>query len=187
MARAVQAVRRAALLRPRSVEVAVRVARFWSRQGLIAEAEAALRKSVAATLPAGDEPGDQRVEEMLKLLETQRGKLRGEAGGLGQAQLQLAVATWGEAREPLETLLGQARRQADAARADRTARLLLARDPDSVAALRHLAERTRSPALIVPHLHYVARLARIDRAQPHWRAELERLQRALVGESPNDE
>ncbi len=173
--RAVEAVGRASRLGPGDALVAVRVAEFWFRQGLLAEGEAALisRREVSSA-PV--------IDKALERLAALRVTIREERDALGEARARLASSRWDESREPLQKLLRHAREQPDVDLADRIARLLLARDPDSFQALEHLVERTRSPELIIPHLHYLGRRARIDGAPPSWRAELARRERALLGE-----
>lgn len=175
MARAVEAVRRAWRIASSDPAARARVAEFWFRQGLLAEGEAALA-------PSGDGAGTPIIEEALEHLAALRAGLRQESGPLAQEHARLASARWEEAGEPLRDLLRRARRQSDDVLADRAARLLLALEPSSIEALEHLAERTRSPELIIPHLHYLGRLARIDAASPRWRLELDRGERELVGE-----
>ncbi|MGQ9592373.1 MAG: hypothetical protein ACUVYA_19005, partial [Planctomycetota bacterium] len=122
-----------------------------------------------------------------------RERLRAQAASpLGAARLALAEAPWENARPHLETLLARAVAAKDFPCADEAARLLLARDPLSVRALAFLAERTSSPELLPPRLHYLARLARAlpedARFRERWeRARAEFLGRAAVpGASPGD-
>jgi len=71
---------------------------------------------------------------------------------------------------------------ADEGKATRAARLLLARDPKSLPALRYLVSRTESPSLIVPHLYYLKRLSEADPGNPKWKDDLAKARRAFEGE-----
>jgi tetratricopeptide (TPR) repeat protein len=64
--------------------------------------------------------------------------------------------------------------------ATRIARLLLAIEPASKAALSRLAAATSDPSLIVPRLHYVSRLAAAT-GDAKWKEELAHLRRAMEG------
>ena len=61
------------------------------------------------------------------------------------------------------------------------ARLLLARNPSSLAALQFLLEKTSEPDLIIPRLHYLGRLSRIKPEDATLREELATLRKLLLG------
>ncbi len=84
----------------------------------------------------------------------------------------------------LEVALEGKGSRAEEDRALRAARLLLAREPRSTAALKYLALRAEAPGLIVPRLHYVSRLADVEPSIARWPEKLATLRRALEGASP---
>ncbi len=61
------------------------------------------------------------------------------------------------------------------------ARLLLARNPASQPALLFLTEHTGAPRLVIPHLHYLARLCAADPENALRRKELATLRKLLLG------
>jgi tetratricopeptide (TPR) repeat protein len=81
----------------------------------------------------------------------------------------------------LERALAAAAGPGDEVEATRIARLLLAVEPASRAALARLAAAAADPSLIVPRLHYASRLAAAEPASAERAAELARLRRAVEG------
>jgi tetratricopeptide (TPR) repeat protein len=117
-------------------------------------------------------------------------RARRSAGGGGSANAWLAgfyrrqgfdedVST-----EELTSALAAQLAGGDDPRVQRIARLLLAREPGSVAALTCLMDRTADPSLVVPRLHYAKRLADADPSTVRWKAEATTLRAAIEGASP---
>ncbi len=166
---------------PDDPELALALAGFWLRRGLIAEANAELERLPPAA-PA--ELADRRAElaragsEIAARIDDD---LRGRSAALAEARRRLADARWSDAREPLEEVLEAASTLDRPAIADDAARLLLARDPRSAPALRYLVDRTRDPSLLPPHLHFLARLAKAEPGNPAHERRRARLVEAILG------
>lgn len=89
--------------------------------------------------------------------------------------------------DDLRALLSRDVASRDGALALRAARLLLAREPSSREALTYLAAASSDPALVVPRLHYVTRLAALDSGDAQMKATLRRLREALRGPGSADD
>ena len=143
----------------------------WARVGLLREADRVLEGL------RGPDAAKAR-EELGKRKEA----LRAGAGTpLGSASLRVAEASLAEAGPHLEGLLEAARSAQADGESSRAARLLLAIDPRSAPALRHLVEITRDPALLAPHLHYLARLAGRLPPDPRLSSELSSARALFLG------
>ena len=129
------------------------VVQFWLRAGLLREAEFVCR-DLTHLAPSVR----TRVAE-ISWMQLQR--LERDRTPLGRARLELATSRWSGAGRPLLAVLVAARRAGTGQRADRVARLLLARNSNSREALAHLVSRTHDPALALVHLHYGVRLLRL--------------------------
>lgn len=81
----------------------------------------------------------------------------------------------------IEEAFRRASASRDERKAQEAARLLLAREPSSQAALSWLAEHARDPLLVLPRVHYLKRLSAADPSNPRWKAELEAARRSLGG------
>ncbi|HVR73824.1 MAG TPA: hypothetical protein VMT52_05805 [Planctomycetota bacterium] len=119
------------------------------------------------------------------LLEVSRARAAGsrEAGAYLEAFWLRQGWRHAPSTEELERALASAQAGGSDEQADRVARLLLALEPRSIPALRRLAARTEDPTLVVPHLHYLKRLAEADAADPRWKDALASARRAWKGES----
>lgn len=184
--------------RSEAAPIALHLAGFWLRRGLLAEASAVARREGSA--PTGEEGAP--VARLLEAIEARGRKLdeAREDGGsaLDAARARLAGVRWSEARPALEELLAAAAGGAAASRAgasgragapgeggrealQEAARLLLAREPSSRRALEALIAGAAEPSLIALRLHYSARAAAAAPADASSRERLERLRRELEG------
>ena len=103
-----------------------------------------------------------------------------EDGKFKGSLLKLATCQWAES----ENLILEALQNSNSAIPERSldlARLLLARNPSSIAALEALLEKTSEPDLIIPRLHYLGRLSRIKPQDTALREELATLRKLLLG------
>jgi tetratricopeptide (TPR) repeat protein len=114
------------------------------------------------------------------LAEISRARAAGSREAEGHLEAFWLRQGWKKApsAEDLERALASAVASGGDEAADRAARLLLALEPRSIAALRRLAARTEDPSLVVPHLHYLKRLAEADPADPRWKNALAAARRA---------
>ncbi len=108
-----------------------------------------------------------------------RARIASSTPPLAALRLAVASAKWERLDSAIAPFL--APKRIDPGSADRAAKILLAREPRHAGALRHLAERTRTPELIVPHLHFVRRLADVDRSPDRLR-ELDRVRGWFLGD-----
>jgi len=155
-------------------------ARFRIRHGLLALADDDI-DALESAAPGRSTPTGT-VEDLRAASALARRRLQETAAvGTSAPRQQLSRSTWKDAAGPLRRLLAAARESGDTSAADRAARLLLARAPDSVAALTHLLERTTDPALIVPHLHYLRRLSDLPSVGERFKKELTDVRRTLTG------
>lgn len=160
---------RAAGLAPASPAVILHRAGFWLRRGLFAQA----RKDLTA-LEAPPQALLKRITgDTLALLELDDGVFK-------DSLLRLATCEWRDSEKPIEEALKSAG-NSNATRALDLARLLLARNPSSEAALRFLLDKTTEPRLIIARLHYLARLSRLKPADTALREELATLRKLLLG------
>ena len=160
---------RAASLSPGSPGVILHRAGFWIRRGLLAQA----RKELAGLEAPPPALLKKITGDTLALLEMKDGKFKGSL-------LKLATCQWADS----EKLIGEALENSGDSKAERSldlARLLLARNPSSAAALRFLLEKTSEPDLVIPHLHYLGRLSRIEPGNTALRKELATLRKLLLG------
>ncbi|HAK97123.1 MAG TPA: hypothetical protein DCM87_19575 [Planctomycetes bacterium] len=183
--RALPEIRRAQAVARGDPEPWLYEADFWAAAGLLAEADLALaRLDARAGGAAGDAAGQAR--KLRAALAAAMEKLRAQAGTpLGDARIAVARTAWQDSRPCLEALLGAAFAAGELELADRAARLLLARDPDSVRALAFLARRAATGALLPPRLHYLARLARLLPEDAGVAARLRDARARLRGEEPS--
>jgi tetratricopeptide (TPR) repeat protein len=146
----------------------------WARLGLLREADRVLEGF-------GGPDSAKAREEIGKRKESLRA---GATTRLGVAILRVAGSSLAQAGPLLEELLEAARAAQADAESGRAARLLLVIDPGSARALRHLAGITGDPALLAPHLHYLARLAAILPGDPGVRSELASARALFLGKDP---
>ena len=144
---------------PVSVDLQLAIASFFARHGALANATARLPN----VRPEGRlSPNDVR---RVLALEGEIGKAREKLAALRDGQSSRARRRFSEhgwsAAADIEGWLRAARRDGDVAAADRVARLILAQKPASIPALSQLVETTRSPALAIPHLHFLSRLSAV--------------------------
>ncbi|MCS5626732.1 MAG: tetratricopeptide repeat protein [Planctomycetes bacterium] len=161
--------RKAEGLSPSSPAVILQGAGFFLRRGLLEES----RKRLARLGSAGEELKKSVNEHARALNELQSGPWK-------TALLQLAACGWAEAERRLVEALATSR-QAAPEKSVSLARLLLARNPASQPALLFLTEHTGSPRLLIPHLHYLARLCATDPENTLRRKELAALRKLLLG------
>ncbi len=177
-ATAILRLKEASALAPESLRIAYFAARYWTAAGLLAEAEAALERARA---PATD--AEKGVSTALReALDSQRASVARAPPALATALGALATASWRDATPHLERTLRAALSAGDDRLADHTARILLAHQPDSLLALRRLVDRTAAPSLILPRLHYLARLVRTAPRDDRARRRYEGLRAALFGQ-----
>jgi tetratricopeptide (TPR) repeat protein len=179
--RAVPACREAEALARGTSAVLAACGEFWLRLGLVDEARRRLaqaRASGAVTTGAPWESLQDGIDAAIRHADEEA------LGDLSRARAQLAKTRWEDSRSALADLLAAARKESQAASADRAARLLLAVDPNSKSALRHLVERTQSPALLVPRLHYLTRLQALEPGEPLWEREWLAARREFLSEEP---
>ncbi len=160
---------RAGGLSPGSPRVILHRAGFWIRRGLLAQA----RKELAGLEAPPPALLKKITGDTLALLEMKDGKFKGSL-------LKLATCQWADS----EKLIGEALENSSDSKAEQSldlARLLLARNPSSAAALRFLLEKTSEPDLVIPHLHYLGRLSRIEPGNTALREELATLRKLLLG------
>jgi len=179
--RALSEIRRAQAVSRGDPEPFLYEADFWVQLGLFAEAECALARLEKAQGPLPDEVS-RRVGKLrgvlaqaLKRLELQ------SSSALGKARLKVAESPWREAKPCLESLLEKAVAARSWSLADHAARLLLARDPESVRALAFLAQRTKAPYLLVPRLHYLSRLVKLLPDDKFFKRNLAQAKRRFLG------
>ena len=161
--------RKAESLSPKSPEVALYGAKFFLRRGLIRESRRWL--GPLKVVPA-------ELQESIS--ESARAITGLKDGPWKAAASQLAACSWTESEPHLLRALS-ASHQGSPERAVSLARLLLARNPVSQPALRLLTSKTRSPQLVLPHLHYLSRLSGADPQNPIPRKELADLRKLLLG------
>ncbi len=154
---------------------------YWVRMELHAEAERLLETV------DGDGVGTEDAERISRLRDgVARGleSIRREAGKpLGDARWLVATTPWDRAAPALGQLLESAVAASSGKLADRTARLLLARDRRSLPALRHMVKRTREPSFLVIHAHYLARTAAAaEPGEDRWREELKKVKAVFLGQ-----
>jgi len=140
----------------KAVGAALERARRWERLGAVEQAIREVRQ--AEQLPGG---------------EAAKAWLEEYCARLGFPGLPGARA--------LEEALAGAEANLDSARAQRAAKLLLAVDPGSAAALRRLLLDTQDPSLVVPRWHYLTRLAAAAPFDEPVKAELTKLRASLAG------
>lgn len=160
---------KAAGLAPGASSVFLHRAGFWLRRGLLAQA----RKELTALEAPPQALLEKITGDTLTLLEMDDGVLK-------NSLLKLATCKWEDSEKPIEEALKSAR-SSDTPRSIDLARLLLARNPSSEAALRFLLDNTSEPRLIIPRLHYLARLSRIKPGDEVLREELDTLRKLLLG------
>lgn len=179
--RTISEIRRAQAVARDNPEPFFYAADFWASVGLPAEAESALCR--LETRPAGaSEDISQRVQKLRAALAAGMNTLEAQADTpLEAARLEVAKSSWQHARAPLEALLAAAVAAGKMPVADRTARLLLARDPQSIRALAFFAQRTAVPSLLVPRLHYLTRLVRLLPDDERYRGRLLRARQEFLG------
>ena len=136
-------------------EAAAAIALLWARWGLFRVADEFLNQPDVAPL------GVDRTT-----IDAARAQIGKADSPLDAARIGVATCSWSESTRYLADWLRAARAAGEGGEADRAARLLLAREPRDASALMHLVERTRSPALIAQHVHYLARLAAVDQRVP---------------------
>ena len=166
---ALEHLQRAASLSPGSPGVVLHQAGFWIRRGLLAQA----RRELTALENPPPALLKKITGDTLALLELEDGKFRASL-------LKLATCQWAGSEE----LIREALRNSGEAGAKRSldlARLLLARNPSSLAALQFLLEKTSEPDLVIPRLHYLGRLSRIKPEDATLREELATLRKLLLG------
>jgi tetratricopeptide (TPR) repeat protein len=157
---------------------------FWASVGLLAEADAVLTRLEARL---GTTPGDvsARVKKLRAALGAGMEKLQAQTNTpLGTALLKVAQTPWQHARSSLEALLTEAVAARKLAVADQTARMLLARDPRSIRALAFLTERSSAPALLIPRLHYLARLVPLLPEDDRYKRALRLARQDFLGGRP---
>ncbi|MEC7923040.1 MAG: tetratricopeptide repeat protein, partial [Planctomycetota bacterium] len=156
-------------LAPGSPGVILHRAGFWIRRGLLAQA----RKELTALETPPPALLKRITGDTLALLEMEDGKFKGSL-------LKLATCQWADSEKLIQEAL-QNSGEASAQRSIDLARLLLARNPSSLAALQFLLEKTSEPDLIIPRLHYLGRLSRIKPGDTALREELATLRKLLLG------
>ena len=145
---------------PGHVGAHVFAAEFWARNGLLAEAEAVLDRLD----PLTDEKLAESIVPMREQLRARRGELEASTDEeTDKVVAELASVRYRDAGPLLEKLLNTPPASAEeTSRSAQTARLILCLEPQHAGALEHLAERTRQPALLILHLHYLARIDALD-------------------------
>lgn len=167
-------------LAPDSLTALAARARFRLRHGLLAIADDDIRSLESAALE--DSPRARAARELRSAVSLDRRRLRETKTHATTASKELlSRSSWKDAAEPLRELLAAARAARDTSTADDAARLLLARDLESVPALSHLLERTTDPTLIVPHLHYLWRLSELPSVGKRFKTGLTDIRRTLTG------
>ena len=156
-------------LAPGSPGVILHRAGFWIRRGLLAQA----RKELTGLETPPPALLKRITGDTLALLEMKDGEFKGSL-------LKLATCQWADSEELIQEAL-QNSGKASAQRSIDLARLLLARNPSSPAALQFLLEKTSEPDLIIPRLHYLGRLSRIKPGDTALREELATLRKLLLG------
>lgn len=185
-ARAISEIQAAEMIAKDDATPCLYAAEFWARMGFLAETAVRL-----------DALGKGRFDidhELKGKIESARGTLKRErealqakaAAPLGMARLAIADALWRGAGKKLEALLMASIKARDLEMADKAARLLLARAPDSVAALEFLIFRTASSELVIPRIHFLARLSALQPDNLKRKGELERARRMLLGKAGAD-
>jgi tetratricopeptide (TPR) repeat protein len=167
-------------LAPVSITALAARARFRLRHGLLTISEDDIRSLESSA--SEDSPRASAAKELRSALSLARQPLRGTTTHATTASRELlSRSSWEDAAKPLRKLLSAARASRDTSTADDAARLLLARDPESVPALSHLLERTTDPTLIVPHLHYLRRLSDLPSVGNRFKNALMDVRRTLTG------
>ncbi len=178
--RSLQEIRRTLSARPQSGQARLYLAGFWLRRGLYAECEAELDAI------SKDAKGDAALEESIALLAKaiRKSRLRlldKPESPAARLRRRLASTRWSESGPVLSKVLAGAAELGERDLVDTCARLLLARDPGSTIALRHLLARTAHPSLLVPRLHYLERLARAEPDEALWKELRGRARKTFSG------
>jgi len=182
--RALTEIKRAEAVAPRDPEPFLYEADFWAGLGLFTQARSVLNL-MESRFPGLSPEVAPRALKLADALREGLGKLRRRAlSPLAKARLAVAGALWITAEPHLARLLREAESARDFALADRAARLLAARNPSSVPALAFLARRTESPALLIPHIHYLWRLVRVRPGKADAEEKLRRACDEFLGKEP---
>jgi len=180
--RALPELSRAETLSRGNTAVLLGAADSWARMGLMAEAERILADFEQKAAGRDAETADA-IRRAQAQVSAKKSELREKAKTPAtRAEWELAQGRWQDAAPALEKLLAAAEAESPAL-ARRAAGVLLARDPRSPAALEHMVKSTADPALIVPRLHYLARLVKTA-PSASLEEELRGLKQTFLGEGP---
>jgi tetratricopeptide (TPR) repeat protein len=178
--RAVPEVYRAEAVGAQKVDVRMVAAELWARLGFLSEASRRLHDLVT-TLSAEDDEARESARRALERIQERLRELEEGRSLVDRARAAVAQARWDDAEAPLRALLEAAVAAKDRALLGTAARLLLARNARSAEALAAMVDATRDPSLLVPHVHFLSRLAEVRPSSTQVRRELDAARLRLQG------
>ncbi len=145
-------------------------AEFWARHGVFAEAIAELK-----AIPEDEtESVQDKVEDRLREFTEAQENLPVWLKKIGKTR-------WKDVEPALNDALIEAGRLGKKKESETLSRLLLARNPKSVMALRLLVQNTRAPELFPMHIYFLSRLAQAEPDDASHATNLKRIRLALMG------